>query len=1556
MNEENTGLGGIAVVGMAGRFPGAQSIEEFWGAMREGRDAAREFAREDLERLADKSLLDNPRYVKRGYVLDGALAFDPACFGYTPAEARSIDPQQRWLLQTAWEALEDAGYAPKSIPGDTSVGVFASISPSGGLRQPASFSADPAGYMNALLGCDKDYAAARIAYKLNLHGPAMAVQTACSSSLVGVAQACQSLMDYGCDMALAGGCTIVFPQEAGYLSLEEGGLSADGYCHAFDHRASGMNFGNGCAMLVLKRLEDALEAGDHVYGVIRGFAVNNDGSDKVGFTAPSVSGQRAVIEEALAMADVPPESVTYIEAHGTGTPMGDPIEVKALAEAYGPEGGPCELGSVKANVGHLNAAAGAAGLVKAMLCLEHAEIPPLLHFERPNPALGLEQTRFTAGAPLHAWTAKPRRAGVSSFGLGGTNCHLVVEQAPEAPATPAAAAGPFVLPLSARSEEASREAAKRLAAFAGSHPDGCLADVARTLQTGREAGPFRKAAVASSLGEAAEIFSQERFISQPEGGLPAEGTAACFLFPGAGSQQVGMGRDLYRESAVFRDAVDRCAGLFLPLTGWDVRDVLYPEAGTEAQAEARMAEPLGGFCSLFAVEYAMLQLWRSFGVEPACAGGHSFGQYAAAVACGVMELEDAVRVVVKRGQLMDRVQPGGMLLVFGSEQDIAPMLSGSLSLAVVNTPRLCTVAGEDADIEALQEALRAKRVHSRRVEASRPGHSCFMDPILDEFRQFMATVPLHAPRIPLLSNVTGGWATDLQAQDPEAWTRHIRQTVRFYDNMGAVFARPDTAVLEAGPGRVLTAMLRRHPAAAGRSVVPSMRDQAVQEDDWKAFLAAAAGAFCAGIPLAWPAIPGARRVSLPPTPFDLQDFEAPEAASAGKTGQATGGKALLKSLMNKQASLEDWFFMPQWTRTGRLHEGLPEARPLPGSWLVFVDCGGIAQPLADMLAEAGVKACTVREGEAFSRQDDGSYRINPVSEADYAALLKDLAARSLAPERIVHAWTLAPESQASRTPEALQRFTNLGYASLVCLARGLTAAGMDQDMGIAVLTSQVQSVTGQETLVPEKSLVLGPCRVMPSEYRGIQTLSVDVECGEGPLSRRACAEAIRDAAAIPAGQSPDGGWSPAAAYRAGFRFEQRFAGVRLPKGDHVPLREGGCYLVTGGFGGVAGVLSEHLARTRRARLVLTGRSALPGREDWDAWLATHPEDDPASRRIRRVRELEAAGAEVLALQADAGNAADMERVFAEAERRFGRIDGVFHAASVAASSMIQAQTQDRARAVLGPKVYGALNIEAWAARAKPDFVLLFSSISSHVGALGHTDYTAACLFLDTMANALAGRAPYRILAVNWGYWQGVGIGVKLLPKLEELLGGDIAVRGILPEEGMQCIERVLSQPVDQVVVSTSDYAALIDVFLRSTKDALKNYETYSASSKRLARPQLTTAFRAAESDVEKVIAGVWQELLGFEAIGVDDNFFELGGDSLHALPMVGKLEEIFRIKVPVRAVITENTIAKLAVWLSDPERSKGRTERIAQLYLKVKGMSPEEVRQMMEARKKRQDG
>ena len=1546
---------GIAVVGMAGRFPGAKDLGAFWRNLAAGTDVLTHFTDDELRDHIPADLLRNNAFVKAGYVLDDVDAFDAAFFGYTPNEAKNIDPQQRLFLECAWEAFEDAGYVPGEHP---SVGVFASVTPSGYLPfEPSRFPGSPGGFFEVLLGNDKDYAAARVAYKLNLKGPAFAVQSACSSSLTGICVACQSLLDFQCDMALAGGASITLPERTGYLASEEGGLSLDGRCHAFDHRASGMNSGNGVAVLLLKRLEDAVAAGDHIYGVIRGFAVNNDGSDKVGFVAPSVSGQKNVIAEALAISGFDPGSVSYVEAHGTGTPLGDPIEIRALTEAYGNSGAPCALGSVKTNIGHLNSAAGAAGLVRVMLSLEHGMLTPLLHFEKANPEIDFAATRFFPNTEYRPWTAAPRRAGVSSFGLGGTNAHVVVE---EAPAVRVAENTPpwHLVPLSARSGHALDMQAFRLREFLREHEDADPASLAYTCQTGRKPFPHRRFLLCRNREELLRQLEEGRWEEQREAhSRLAEGDRTIFfLFPGAGSQYAGMGRGLYEEEPLFRQHIDQCADLFIPLLGTDIRTPLH--AAAPEQAEAALREPATGMAALFATEYALARLWMHWGIQPDGCAGHSFGQYAAATVCGVLSLEDAARVVVKRGQLMEKVSPGGMSVLFAPEDRVRTLLAGTLSLAAVNTDALCTVAGSTEDLEALEQRLTGERIRFRRLPVTRAGHSCLMDPVLDEFRDFLKNVPLRRPSLPLFCNVTGGRIADQDAVSPDYWADHIRQPVRFSSNLEAMLHDPQAVLLEVGPGKGLTSFARRHAALReGHAVAASLRGAGDPPDEDGRHLRQAYGQlFLAGVNPRW--FQGAyaerhpARMSLPAYPFERQRFWRDGAAGTASRGR--GGAALMRKLMDKQEDSEKWYFLPAWTR-GPLLSPLTarELEALPRDWMVFTDTLGLGDAVAARLEAAGKRAVRIRAGSGFSRQGL-SFTVDPSSERDYEALFQTLREERVTPGPIVHAWTVTADADLERGLAFYEASLRTGYRSLIALVRALTAANMEQlPISLGVVSNHLQSVTGEELLSPEKALVLGPCRVIPSEFLHMQSMSIDLET---PPSGGALPDVVdsilRDVAAIPHPDPSEPLTEPfraTVAYRGRHRWERFFDRVRLPLPDpaRVPLRDRGVYMITGGFGGVASELSLHLARTRRARLVLTGRTALPPREAWDAWLRDHAEDDAASRRIRHIRRLEEEGAQVLPVAADMADANAMRRGWDEALRTFGRIDGVFHAASTASSSMIQAQTEEKAFAVISPKVHGTLLLEELAGDSL-DFLMLFSSISSHVGALGHTDYTAACLFMDTFTQMKNRRkSKTRTVAVNWGYWDGVGIGVRLLPKLMELLGDGVPVRGILPAEGMHCVERALAAPVEQLIVSTSDYGALVAAFMTSTKNALTEYESFHVRETRAARPHLATPYAAPSNDVERVVRFVWQDLFGMEGIGVNDTFIELGGDSLHALPMISKLEEIFRIKVPIRSLLEENTVAKLSSYLMANESKEGQTRLIARMFLKVRDMDPEEVKKML---------
>ncbi|HEX6373717.1 MAG TPA: type I polyketide synthase [Longimicrobium sp.] len=866
----------LAVVGMSGRFPGAADVAALWRNLRDGVDAVSALTDEDLRRAGvPGELRADPRYVRAEGVLEGADLFDAGFFGLSAREAAMLDPQQRIFLECAWHALEDAGHDPARFAGR--VGVYAGAGAGGYLAQ---LLADPRRAREldptALrLANDRDFLPARVSYKLGLQGPSVNVQTACSTSLVAVHLACQALLSGDCDMALAGGVTVAIPQGAGYLYRPGSVRSPEGRCRAFDADAAGLVSGSGAGVVVLRRLDDALADGDTVRAVVLGSAVGNDGAQRIGFTAPCVPGQAAVLRAALAAAGVPPDSIGYVEAHGTGTELGDPIEVAALCEAYGPRApGSCALGSVKTNLGHLDAAAGVTGLIKTVLSLQHGELVPSLHFRRPNPRIDFGRNPFQVVTALRPWTRSgvPRRAGVSAFGLGGTNAHVVLEEAPAGePASPGREWQ--LLTVSARTPAALEAAASALAAHLRAHPAPPLADVAYTHAVGRRAFAHRRAVLVRQ-GEDAAALLASRAPERTREGTAGEGAApVVFLFPGQGAHAAGTARGLYDAEPVFRGELDRCAALLRPHLGMDLREVLLPAAGATDAAAARLGETRLAQPAVFAVCWALARLWASLGVEPEAVAGQGAGELVAACVAGVFTLEDALALVAERARLVHALPPGALLAVPLSEDQLAARLVPGADVAAA-APGACLAAGPADAVAALRRSLARDGVRARPVAGSHAFHSAMMEPAVEPFRRRVEQVPRAPARIPLVSTVSGRWLTAAEAADPAYWAGQLRRTVRFADALAELARVPERVFLEVSPGTALAGLVRRHPACAGRTTVSTL-DGAGAEPEPAQLLRAAGALWAAGVPVRLEALHAGerrRRIPLPTYPFERRRY------------------------------------------------------------------------------------------------------------------------------------------------------------------------------------------------------------------------------------------------------------------------------------------------------------------------------------------------------------------------------------------------------------------------------------------------------------------------------------------------------------------------------------------------------------------------------------------------------------------------------------------------------------------------------------------------------------
>ncbi|MDZ7949839.1 polyketide synthase [Nostoc sp. DedQUE09] len=1936
----------IAIIGISGRFPGANDIKAFWENLSSGVESISTFT--DVELIdagIDPELLHNPSYVKSLAILKNIDLFDASFFGFNPREAEITDPQHRLFLECAWEALENAGYDSQRC--ESRVGVYAGASANNYLS--LDLKSDACGRLrqrNGLasifqrgIGNDKDFLATRVSYKLNLTGPSLTIQTACSTSLVATSLACQSLLNYQCDMALAGGVSINILQKTGYLYEEGGVLSPDGHCRAFDAKAKGTIIGNGVGIVVLKRLSEAIADGDHIYAVIKGSAINNDGSGKIGYTAPSVNGQADVVAEALALAGVEPETISYIEAHGSGTVLGDPIEISALTNVFREstdKKGFCAIGSVKTNIGHLDAAAGVTSLIKATLALKHQQIPPSLNFEEPNPEIDFANSPFYVNTKLREWktTHTPRRAGVSSLGIGGTNAHVILEEAPTL-----AESGPSrpwqLLVLSAKTDTALKSATVNLIDYLKQHPDLKLADVAYTLQCGRQAFEHRQTVVCQDIADAiAALEDPKRLLTSVQ---ETEERPLAFMFPGLGTQYVNMAGELYHVEPTFRQQIDYCCEFLKPLLGQDLRDVIYPTRNSENDTQQKQNTVAAGLDlrkmlgrgaeqadvateklnqtyltqpAIFVIEYALAQLWMSWGIRPAAMIGYSIGEYVAATLAGVLSIEDALTLVAKRAQMIQELPIGAMLAVPLSEEEVRPLLNENLSLSAINGSQQCVIAGVIDAVDELESKLTQRGLACRRLQTSHAFHSKMMDAIAQPFTDLVKTVSLQPPKIPYLSNVTGTWITAAEATNPTYWTRHLCETVRFADGVQQLWKKQNPILLEVGSGQTLSSLALQcldNGSSTDRVVLPSLRHSYERQSDLAFLLKTLGQLWLSGVQIDWSGFYAAERrhrLPLPTYPFERQrywiepqkpspsprQFHPKPTASelwkslvdaaqmqaiqgslefddqayraneqwldrlctaymslalkhlgafsdlakkysieelfeqcsiipkyrellcrwlevlveegqlqqeeglftnflpsstdeidtlleevrvrwadtpqninliqlfgenlvavltgqkeplelsvatlvqqgeisrqylpsevyfrgimramveklamtlppdvnlrileiGGGTGIATaellpvfssqptnytftdvggffvkeaknkfsaypfvqyrlldierspqkqgynshsfdvvvavnvlhtirniketlqyvhsllapGGFLLLweitqpkrefdmidgllmnpiedekgsrnmgnpflskqqwqealnscgfvevaalsefeafgehvfiaqaswsaalsapaaftalvdqkdvdkmpQVLSDKKRDIADWFYIPSWKRS---MPPQPLKLTQESCWLVFIDECGLGSQVVKRLKLENQNVITVKMGEQFHRENKSSidgldqhvYTINPRQRDDYYTLLKELCNLDLTPKTIVYLWSVTPPERTELGLESLDS-QDLDFYSLLFLAQAIGEQNLADSLEIGIVSNNMQELTGEEVLSPDKALILGSCKTIPLEYPNINCRSIDVVIPE--LESWQGNKLVDQLLTELTTESSD----QIIAYRGNHRWVQTFEPVRLHETvEGKPrLREGGVYLITGGLGGVGLVLAEYLAQTVKAKLVLTGRSAFPDRNEWLQWLSTHDESDSISCKIRKLQAIEALGAEVLVVSADVTKLEQMSAAIAQANNRFSQIHGVIHAALVLEGGLIQLKTKQAAASGLAPKVKGTRILDILFKNAKLDFFVLCSSSSVFKPVVGMVDYIAANAFIDTFAHYSVSKHGRFTRAINWDRWSDIGraVGVDLLYKAKT---GEEIAPGMTSEEGIEAFRRILfSSTVPQIVVSTQDLLTEVE-----QKFSLEVLEKANISKSVYQRPQLKNAYVAPTNESESRIADIYQELLGIEQVGIHDNFFELGGDSLIGTVLISQLRKNFQVELSVRSLFEAPSVSELAVVIEE---------------------------------------
>jgi acyl transferase domain-containing protein len=1423
IHEDNISPGlDIAIIGMAGRFPGADNIEEFWDNIKNGVESISFFSDQELETsgVFPRSL-KNPNYVKANGIIQGFEYFDAAFFGYTPREAEQMDPQMRLFHQCVWHALEDAGYEPDAY--NSPIGLY------GGATNNAEWilytryflkGTTVAGFATGALS-DKDHMNTSISYRLNLTGPSLVMETQCSTSLVAVHLACQGLLSGECDMALAGGVSVAFPAATCYLYTEGLIYSADGHCRSFDSKANGTIFGDGVGVVVLKRIEDAAADGDHIYALVKGTAINNDGSRKAGYPAPSVEGQVEVIRAALQVAQTDPESISCIEAHGTGTSLGDPIEIEALKLAFNTDKkGFCRIGSVKSNIGHLDNASGVTGLIKMVLALKHKLIPPSLHFETPNPKIDFENSPFRVNTQLSPWESDegPRRAAVSSFGVGGTNAHVVLEEAPVIGHSSMVSGEKGkekefqLILLSARTETALDNMTENLAKHFEKNPNINLADAAYTLHLGRKAFRHRRMMVCSTVQETIDTLGGAKKPKSQTFDTKEKKLPVILMCPPVDTDAIAayrmVGAILYPQEPVFRRETDQCLELLKSVMGDDIKEILYPSTRvnrsnmsyTSYKSYMSNINP-PGITQLvpFIFEYALVKLLLSRGVQPAIIVGQGPGEIAAACLTGELSLEQAL---------------------------------------------------------------------NRSLKPSNP---------------------------------------DLQK---------LAQTgVSFIEKVKPWLDKDKSIFVEAGVGETLIGIIKKHsnkkPGQLFISLLNIQHRGDEQENPLRGLTEQLGRLWLYGAAVDGKTYYSAekrQRVPLPGYCFDKQRYLTDNLSNGIPVHMQTPS-----SRLGKKANIDDWFYIPSWERSFFREQA---KMPTDERWLVFMDQCGIGSGLIKQLkSHPQCPSCIrVSQGTTFEKINNSQFVIDPGQAGHYDKLCKELKEQGNIPGRILHLWGVSTDENRQLSWEENDRVQCLGFYSLLNIVQAWGRESITRSIQLEVITTNMQEVTGEETINPGKATILGAVKVIPREYPHIKCRSIDIllpgSSAGTPDTPTADDSTGHDLFPHLLSELSSEPTARPTAFRGKYRWEQVFKASTLEKAaDQVPVfKPLGVYLITGGLGGMGYTFARHLAANFQARLILTGRSANQDKQQG------------------KIQELEALGAQVMAAAADVSLPGEMQEVVRQAIRRFGQINGIIHTAGVADyAGIIQRRTREITQQILAPKVTGTLVLHRIIKDMEltPDFLVLCSSISAITGPFGEVGYTAANAFLDAYAHYNNSTHHTPTLSINWGAWQEVGMAVDALKRSmqkkapdqeQEQEPGDGLKNQILPGEGIEALTRAVASGFPQVIISTQDFSAVIEETNAPQPGSLKK----NLSRPRHPRPELATPYAAPRSELEKTLAELLANFLGMDKIGINDNFFELGITSMDILQINEQLKTGPNIKrdVPVVTMFTYPTINELTRYLS----------------------------------------
>ncbi|MEK4182377.1 type I polyketide synthase [Bacillus sp. FSL K6-1145] len=1455
----------VAVVGMACRFPGAKNIHHFWDNLANGRESITFFSKEELlEAGVEKEALDHEQYVRAKGAVDQHDHFDADFFGYSQREAEVMDPQIRMFHEVAWESLEDAGYNPETY--QEPIGLFGAASANlywqaASMLMRTNHSSEQ---FAAVQLTDKDFMNTKVSYKLNLKGPSVAVDTACSSSLTAIHMAARALITGECKMALAGGVTITTPHKKGYMYQEGMIMSPDGHCRAFDEQAEGTVGGEGCGVVVLKSLKQALKDKDHIYGVIKGSAYNNDGGRKVGYTAPSIEGQSEVIKKALNISRVEAESISYIEAHGTGTTLGDPVEIESLKKAFQTDKKQfCAIGSVKTNIGHLDSAAGVAGFIKTTLSLYHQMLPPSLHYKKPNPKIDFESSPFYVNTTPVPWmkTEQPLRAGVSSFGVGGTNVHLIMEEAPAAD-KPSVERDHELMVISARSKQAVQKSAEQMTSYLKEQKRVTLSEAAFTLQEGRKHFPYRQAFLAGPDRTFQSAGQPQKAFQQP---------AVVWMFSGQGAQYVNMGKDLYEKDPEFKQTLQKCFAIILSLSGVEIENVLYPTTEEEfIKAEQLIQQTSYTQIILFSFEYALASKLMGLGIRPHYFIGHSIGEITAACVAGIIHLEDAIRIVLKRGSLMQKMPRGEMAGVSLSAEEIEHDLPEGVELSAVNSSQLSVVSGPPERLQIYLEQAEKRGASVQTLKTSHAFHTSMMAEASVQFKNALLEITYQQGEVPILSNVTGSWLTNEQASSPDYWASHIRQPVLFSQGLETLLGLGEVVFIEVGPGHMLTQFVRRHDdydvnKAAAVSLVRHPKEQAADDEYMKK---AIGKLWSFGVEPNWSAVRKEKtpyRVSLPTYPFEHQIFPSPQF----KADQLMSNLAPSEMGETLSADFQDWFYIPVWERSAPV---LKEQHHQGKRILVFEKNGHIAAYLKERHAVV-VSVCqsdhTIKENDQVMKAD-----VHMLSHLEW--VMAELQQSGFIPEEIIWMHDELTEDTGDQP----------NYLSVLDLVR-LISQHHNTTIRLHLVTNQAHDVIGMEKVNPLQATCTGLALTIPQEYQHIACQHVDL-----------CQETKADWPLFLSYEVAMHDQEAVVAYRGNSRWVRKASSTPLSKEESStqPIRTHGVYLLTGGMGGIGFTLAQHLAETYQAKLVFLSRSQIRERS---AWHELRDADGKEAETVKKLMTLEELGADVLTVHGDVSDKDAVQKAIQLAHTSFGDLHGVIHAAGEADGKIIQARTADDEIRMCLPKINGTYVLDETLKDETLDFFLLCSSLVSFLGAAGQVAYAASNAFMDSFAHEKRQEGK-PVISLNWDRWEKVGMAHNsaLAAKVNDMMTLEEQA-GISPDEGIKAFQEVLRLDYPQILVSVRDMGERM-------KHRLTPMQQEEESTQQISQ--------VIDDRLEASLCDVLSSFFPHEP-DVNENFFEMGATSLDLLQMSGHIKSIYGIEVPVVMMYSHPTIASLAAEL-----------------------------------------